>query len=66
MRVMPAVHGVAYKYAIYLRKTYKLSYVQIQKLLEILDTLPNEIRYRYTKDNVKLLLKLGNITIDQE
>lgn len=66
MRLLPAVHGVAYKYAIYLRKTYKLSYVQIQRLLVILDTLPSEMRYRYTKDNVKKLLELGNIKIDQE
>ena len=61
MRLIPAVHGVAYKYAVYLRKTYGLSYVQIQHLLDILNTLPDEMRYRYTKDNVLKLIEMGNV-----
>lgn len=65
MRLIPAVHGVAYKYAVYLRKTYGLTYVQIQKLLDILNTLPNEMRYRYTKENVRKLLELGNIEVSE-
>lgn len=66
MRLIPAVHGVAYKYAIYLRKTYKLPYVQIQRLLEILDTMPNEMRFRYTSENVKKLLEIGKIQVTEE
>lgn len=65
MRLIPAVHGVAYKYAVYLRKTYGLTYVQIQKLLDILNTLPNEMRYRYTKEYVQKLLELGSIEVDK-
>lgn len=64
MRLIPAVYGVAYKYAVYLRKTYKLSYVQIKQLLEILNTMPNEIKYRYTKENVIKLLELGKIEVN--
>lgn len=63
MRLIPAVHGVAYKYGIYMRKTYGLSYTQIQRLLNILDTMPDEIRYRYTRENVLKLFELGNINI---
>lgn len=66
MRLIPAVHEVAYKYAVYLRKTYGLTYVQIQKLLTILDTMPVEMRYRYTKDNVLKLLELGNIEVKKK
>ena len=63
MGSLPAVHGVAYKYSIYLRKTYHLPYVEIQRLLDILDTMPDEIRYRYTKDNVKKLLEIGKVKV---
>lgn len=61
MRLIPAVHNVAYKYSVYLRKVYNLSYVEIEKTLTILDTLPSEMRYRYSKDNVEKLLRLAGL-----
>ena len=59
MRLIPAVHGVAYKYAIYLRKVYGLSYVDIERLLLLLDKMPSDMRHRYSKENVKVLLRAG-------
>jgi len=63
MRFIPAIHGAAYKYATYLRKKCNLSYTQIHKLFKILDTMPDDIRYRYTKENVLNLLRIGNISV---
>ncbi len=56
MRAVPAVHRVAYKYSIYLRKVCGLSYVEIEKMLRLLDTMPSEMRHRYSKENVQILL----------
>ena len=66
MRLIPAVHGAAYKYAVALRKTYHLSYVEIQRLMNLLDTLPDEMRYRYTKDNVVKLMELAKTDKEPE
>ncbi len=66
MRMIPAAHRAAYKYAVALRKTYLLSYVEINRLMNILDTLPGEMRHRYTKENVRKLMELGNVKAGQE
>lgn len=63
MRLIPAVHGVAYKYAIYLRKVYGLSYVEIDKLLQLLSTMSTEMQHRYSKENVSKLLSAGGFTL---
>ena len=58
-RLLPALHKAAYKYAIALRHTYKLSFVEINELLE---NMPEDLRQRYTPDNAIKLLKLhGNL-----
>ena len=35
----------------------------VYEKLDILNTLPNEMRYRYTKENVQKLLELGHIDV---
>jgi len=65
MRLIPAVHGVAYKYSVYLRKVYDLPYVEIERLLQILETLPSEMHHRYSKENVRELLQAGRIDIGE-
>lgn len=54
-RLLPAIHKAAYKYAVALRHTYKLSFVEINELLE---NMPEDLRQRYTPDNATKLLKL--------
>lgn len=66
MRLIPAVHGVAYKYATYLRKKFGLTYKQIQSILDILDTMPDDVRYRYTNANLKKILAVGNFGIGDQ
>ncbi len=53
-RVLPALHKVAYKYAISLRYQYGFSYSQINKILE---NIPSELKHRYTIENIERLLK---------
>lgn len=53
-RMIPAIHKTAYKYAIELRNTYKLSYAEINF---ILSGMPEDLRQRYTPENVTNLLK---------
>ena len=52
-RLLPAIYNTAYKYAIVMRKIYRLSYSQIE---EILKNMPDNFRHRYTKENVQQLL----------
>ncbi|MCC8049994.1 MAG: hypothetical protein LIO99_13670 [Clostridiales bacterium] len=54
-RLLPAIYKTAYKYAISFRKQYRLSYVEIRKILE---SIPEEFRHRYTPENAKKLLEL--------
>lgn len=54
VRLIPAVHSVAYKYAVTLRLKYNMSLVEIN---EVLSNVPDELRHRYTSENLKLLLK---------
>ena len=64
MRLLPAEHGVAYKYAIYLRKVHGLSYVEIEKMLKLLDSMPSEMRHRYSKENVQKLLTANRFCVE--
>lgn len=58
-RLLPALHKTAYKFAIALRNKYKLSYVEIE---EILNKMPDNMRQRYTVEDItKLLKQLGKI-----
>ena len=50
VRLLPALHKCAYKYAISFRYKYKLSYIQINKILSLMD---NDLKQRYTADNAK-------------
>lgn len=55
--LLPAIHHVAYKYSVALRYQYKLKYVEINN---IFSNMPEELRHRYTPENVKELLKRFN------
>ena len=54
VRLIPAVHSVAYKYATTLRLQYKMSLVEINK---VLTNVPEDLRHRYTPENLKMLLE---------
>lgn len=53
--LLPALHKVAYKYSINLRERYNLSYAKINYLLE---NIPEDLRHRYTQENLDRLLNL--------
>lgn len=55
IRLLPALHHTAYKYAVSLRNNYGLSYVQIERILE---KMPEELRHRYTPENTKKLIEM--------
>lgn len=55
-RLLPALHRTAYKYSIALRNKYKKSYAEIN---EILSHMPEDLRQRYTTDNVEKLIKIA-------
>ena len=57
-RLLPALHKTAYKYAVSLRKHYKMSFAQIDAVLSVI---PEELRHRYTPENTEKLLKLAGI-----
>lgn len=52
--LLPALHKVAYKYAIVLRNQYGLSFSEIDR---ILSRMPESLRHRYTAENTVELLK---------
>ena len=57
-RLLPALHRTAYKYAVSLRKHYKMSFAQIDAVLAVM---PEELRHRYTPENTEKLLKIAGI-----
>ena len=57
-RLLPAIHKVAYKYAMMLRGKHKFSYREINR---ILSNVPEELRHRYTEENLLKLLKLNGV-----
>ena len=61
-RLLPAIHKTAYKYAISLRNYYHLSLVQINDLFS---HMPNDMRHRYTEENVILLLKSNGYKLEE-
>ncbi len=57
-RFLPAIHKVAYKYSLALRKQYGLPYVEIDRILA---NMPEDLRHRYTAENtVELLRRTGH------
>lgn len=55
-RLLPALHRTAYKYSIALRNKYKKNYAEIN---EILSYMPEDLRQRYTIDNVEKIIKIA-------
>jgi 4-hydroxy 2-oxovalerate aldolase len=52
-RLLPALYMSAYKYALIMRNRYDLSFVEIKTILE---SMPDDMRNRYTADNVEKLV----------
>lgn len=55
LRLIPAIHKAAYKYAVAMRLQYNMSLVEINRKLA---NMPNELKNRYTPDNLKKFLDL--------
>lgn len=55
--LLPALHKAAYKYAVSMRRTYGLSYAEINYILK---NIPDDLRHRYTKENLLHLLEMFN------
>lgn len=53
-RLLPAVYKTAYKYALVMRNKYHISFKQMNHILR---DMPDEMRNRYTKDNLEMLLR---------
>lgn len=53
-RLLPAVYKTAYKYALVMRNKYHLSFKQMNQILR---DMPDDMRNRYTKDNLAQLLE---------
>lgn len=54
LRLVPAVHKTAYKYAAAMRLEYNMSLSQINR---ILSDMPDDMRHRYTPENLKSILE---------
>ncbi|MBQ6360941.1 MAG: hypothetical protein IJJ25_07350 [Lachnospiraceae bacterium] len=52
-RSLPALYNTAYKYAMIMRMKMKFSYPKINYVLQ---NIPNELRHRYTDENLKSVL----------
>jgi 4-hydroxy 2-oxovalerate aldolase len=52
--LLPAIHHVAYKYSVALRYHYKLKYVEMNNIFK---HMPEDLRERYSPENVQELLK---------
>ena len=52
-RLLPAIYKTAYKYALVMRNKYHLSFKQMNQILR---EMPDDMRNRYTKDNLENLL----------
>lgn len=59
VQAIPAIYHVSYKYSLALRNLYGFHYSEICKILQ---NIPDEIRYRYTPDNMKKLLETTGYT----
>lgn len=54
-RFLPAARKVAYKYSVALRERYGFSFREIDR---ILCNMPDNLRHRYTRENVEMLVRL--------
>lgn len=54
IRLIPAVYGVAYKYAVALKTQYNMSLVEINRVLR---NVPDNLKHRYTPENLKQVLR---------
>lgn len=54
LRLIPAIHKCAYKYANAMRNEYNMSYKEIN---EILKNMPQELKHRYTRENLEKVLR---------
>lgn len=61
-RLLPAINKTAYKYALSLRNTFNLPYVEINRILA---NIPDDLRHRYTIDNTKLLLRINGYKLGE-
>ena len=52
-RLLPAIYKTAYKYALVMRNKYHLSFKQMNQIFR---EMPDDMRNRYTKDNLEKLL----------
>ncbi len=52
-RLLPAVYKTAYKYTLVMRNKYHLTFKQMNQILR---DMPNDMRNRYTKENVEQLI----------
>lgn len=53
VRMIPAIHNAAYKYAVVMRVKYHMSLVEINRILSMM---PEDLRHRYTAENLKELI----------
>lgn len=56
-RLLPAIHKVAYKYSFALHHQYGVKFRDINKMLK---RIPEEMRHRYTPENVKKLMQMND------
>lgn len=54
LRLVPAIHKTAYKYAVAMKLKYNMSLAQINT---ILSDMPDDMRHRYTPENLKKLIE---------
>ena len=59
-RFLPARHRVAYKYAVAMRYQYGMSFRDIDQALT---DVPDDLRHRYTPENLEQLLKLHDMPL---
>jgi 4-hydroxy 2-oxovalerate aldolase len=55
-RLLPAIHKVAYKYSFALHHQYGVKFREINRMLKLI---PEEMRHRYTPENVKKLMEIS-------
>ena len=61
MYALPAMYDAAYKYALIMRQKLGMSYVQMNNVFANME---GDIKHRYTKDNLLMMLDKLNIDID--
>ena len=56
-RLLPAIHKVAYKYSFALHHQYGVKFRDINRMLK---EIPEEMRHRYTPENVRCLMQMND------